>query len=179
MPSTTWANPTGGQIVAGSATITQPSSSTVQVNQTSQKAIIDWRSFNIAPTELTRFNQPNASAIVLNRVTGGDPSQILGSIQSNGQVWLINPNGIVFGASAKIDVAGLLATTLDIANSDFMAGNYKFASTGAPAGTIVNAGQITVKSAGLAALGSRLNQIQKARMVARATADKKLRASLS
>lgn len=83
---------------------------------------------------------------------GGDPSQIFGQLTANGQVWLINPNGIVFGRSARVDVAGLLATTLDISNTDFMAGTYRFNATGAPAASVTNAGRITIRDAGLAAL---------------------------
>ena len=151
-PTVTSANPQGGQVVAGSATIAAPSASTVQVNQQSQKSIIDWRSFNIAPSETTQFVQPTASSITLNRVTGGDPSQILGSLKANGQVWLINPDGIVFGKSARVDVAGLLATTLDVTNNDFLAGNYHFSAAGHAPAAVTNAGSITVGNAGLAAL---------------------------
>ena len=152
LPITADANPTGGQVVAGVATITTTSPQVLTINQQTGKAIIDWRTFSIAAGETTEFNQPNASSISLNRVTGGDPSQILGNLTSNGQVWLVNPNGIVFGKSARVDVAGLLATTLDITNQDFLAGNYRFAATGAAPANITNAGHITIRNAGLAAL---------------------------
>jgi len=147
-----YANPTGGQIVAGNATIAAPNNQTVQVNQTTAKAIIDWRGFSIGQNEVTQFKQPDASAITLNRVTGGDPSQILGQLNANGQVWLINPNGIVFGKSARVDVAGLLATTLDIDNQKFLAGQYKFTSASNPSAMVINQGSITIRNAGLAAL---------------------------
>jgi len=151
-PPAARANPEGGTVVAGTATVSSPAPGAVQIDQRSQKAIIDWRSFSIAPGERTSFNQPGASAITLNRVRGGDPSQILGQLTSNGQVWLLNPNGVVFGKAARVDVAGLLATTLNISNRDFLTGAYNFAaSSGAPA-TIANEGQITVRDAGLAAL---------------------------
>jgi filamentous hemagglutinin family protein len=152
LPMTANANPQGGQIIAGQASISSTSPSTLTVNQQSEKGIINWTSFNIAPGETTRFIQPNSGSVTLNRVTGGDPSQILGNLTANGQVWLINPEGIVFGKSARVNVGGLLATTLDIANQDFMAGNYRFAQTGAPPASVVNAGNITIRSAGLAAL---------------------------
>jgi len=122
------------------------------VNQTSQNAIINWNSFSVGPAELTRFNQPNATSITLNRVTGGDPSEILGAIRANGQVWLINPNGIAFGKSATVDVSGLLATTLEITNQDFLAHNYRFTATGHAPAAVTNAGQLTIRGAGLAAL---------------------------
>lgn len=151
-PAHVRANPAGGVVVAGEAKIDQPSAEVVRITQTSNKAVIDWRTFNIAPDELTQFIQPSAASITLNRVRGGDPSHILGAIRANGQVWLVNPNGIVFGKSARVDVAGLLATTLDISNADFMAGTYRFAATDAAAASVVNHGRITIREAGLAAL---------------------------
>src|SRR5258706_3733863 len=80
------ANPQGGQVSAGTAAITQTNPGRVDVRQSSQRAVIDWRSFSIAPGEQTNFQQPGASAIILNRVNGGDPSQILGKLTANGQV---------------------------------------------------------------------------------------------
>jgi filamentous hemagglutinin family protein len=145
------ANPEGGIVVAGAAKITQQPQATL-INQSTDKAIIDWRSFNVASPESVVFNQPNANSITLNRVTGGDPSNILGTIKANGQVWLINPNGIAFGKSSRVDVSGLLATTLNIKNADFMTGNYRFeASNNSPA-SVTNAGNLTISGAGLAAL---------------------------
>jgi filamentous hemagglutinin family protein len=152
LPKSGLANPTDGVVVAGQATIDRSLPEVVRINQSSDKAVIDWRSFNIAPNELTQFNQPGTTSITLNRITGGDPSAILGAIRANGQVWLINPNGIAFGKSAKVDVAGLLATTLNITNDDFMAGRYRFTATGASPASVTNAGEITIRSAGLAAL---------------------------
>ena len=102
---------------SGSATIARPDAATTTVTQKSEKAIINWQSFSIGQDEITRFMQPDAKAIVLNRVTGVDPSKIMGNLTANGQVWLVNPNGIAFGKSATVDVAGLLATTIDIADT--------------------------------------------------------------
>lgn len=147
-----YAAPTGGQVQAGTATISQPAPGVTQIDQQTNKAVIDWRSFSIGPGELTRFNQPNSGSITLNRVTGGDPSIILGTLTANGQVWLINRNGIVFGKSARVDVAGLVATTLDLSNADFMAGRYHFSGNSVPGAMVSNAGQITIRDAGLAAL---------------------------
>ena len=154
LPTIASANPQDGQVAAGTATITQTGSSTLNINQTSQKAIINWQSFNIGTGETTNFNQPNTSAITLNRVTGVDPSSIMGNLTANGQVWLINPNGIAFGKSARVDVAGLLATTIDIADRDFMSGTYRFTGLKNPSAMVVNAGQITIHDAGLAALAA-------------------------
>jgi len=152
LPIIAYANPQGGNVVAGSASIDQTKPASTVVTQTSQKAIINWHSFSIAQGEQTTFAQPNAQAIALNRVVGVDPSKIMGALKANGQVWLINPHGIVFGKTARVDVGGLLATTLDIRNDDFMAGNYRFRNTGNTGAMVVNAGHITVSDAGLAAL---------------------------
>ena len=102
-------------------------------------AIINWRSFSIAKDETTRFIQQSAASTVLNRVVGVDPSQILGALQSNGRVFLINPNGIVFGAGAQIDVGGLVASSLNLSNQDFQAGRLRFTDTPG-AGKVVNQG---------------------------------------
>lgn len=145
------ANPQGGTVTAGSATISTPTSTTTQVTQTTSKAVIDWQSFSIGSGETTNFVQPSSDSITLNRVVGGDASEILGRLTANGQVWLVNPNGIFFGTSATVDVAGLLATTQDIRNADFMAGRYDFRATG-PGGYVINQGNITVADTGLVGL---------------------------
>ena len=146
------ANPVGGQVVRGQASISH-AGDTVTVDQSSRKAVIDWRRFDIAPGERTVFNQPGADAIVLNRVTGHDPSRIHGAIQAVGHVWLVNPNGVAFGPNAVVDVNGLLATTADIANDAFMAGRFDFATPSPVAGaSVVNQGRISVGEKGLAAL---------------------------
>lgn len=117
------ANPTGGAVVAGSASIGSPNSSTVVVTQTSGRAIVNWSDFSIGAGQVTKFIQPSAASAILNRVIGSDPSSLLGSLQANGQVYLINPNGIVVGQGAHIDAGGFTASTLDASNSDFLAGN--------------------------------------------------------
>ncbi len=155
LPVIAYASSLGGQVAAGAATITQAGPSNVTINQQSQNAIINWQSFNsfnIGKGDTMNFVQPNASAIALNRVVGVNPSSILGTLNANGRVWLINPNGIAFGQSARINVAGLLATTIDISDRDFMRGNYQFATLGKPSAMVVNAGNITIRGAGLAAL---------------------------
>jgi filamentous hemagglutinin family protein len=147
------ANPLGGQVVGGTATISTPNASTVTVTQTSPSAIINWNTFNIGAGQTTQFIQPGASSVVLDRVTGGlGPSQIYGSISANGTVYLVNPNGILFGAGAQINTGSFLATTHDIANGDFMAGRYNFGIPGNPAASIVNQGSITAANGGFAAL---------------------------
>ena len=142
--------PTGGQVVSGSAHINQ-SGSQMQIQQGSQKAIIDWTSFNIGKNASVTFQQNNASAIALNRVTAGDASHIHGQLNANGQVWLINPNGIVFGQGSQVDVGGLVASTMNITNADFNNGNYTFTRNGAT-GSITNQGELTAQDGGSIAL---------------------------
>jgi filamentous hemagglutinin family protein len=147
------AGPDGGTVVGGSATITGQGSATVTINQTSNRAIINWQQFNIGAGELTQFNQPGSSSVALNRVTGGlGPSEILGTLRANGRVFVVNRDGIYFGPNAVVDTAGFLATTSDIRNDDFMAGRYNFNIPGRPDASIVNQGVITAHNAGFAAL---------------------------
>ncbi len=150
MPHIMMAAPTGGRVTQGSATIEQTSNTRIDINQSSDKAIINWDSFSIKQGERVNFNQPRSSSVALNRVTGGSVSDIQGALTANGQVFLINPNGIVFGKNATVDVAGLIASTSDINDSDFMNGKFEF--TGSGSGSIVNEGNITVKQGGLVAL---------------------------
>jgi filamentous hemagglutinin family protein len=147
------ANPKGGQVSAGSATITQTSPSRLDVVQSTDRAAIDWQSFSIAPTEQTNFQQPAASSVTLNRVQPGDPSVIAGKLTANGQVVLINPSGITFSKGAVVDVNSLVATPTDISNSNFMAGQMRFDKPSSdPRARVVNQGTITVAQKGLAAL---------------------------
>jgi filamentous hemagglutinin family protein len=145
--------PAGGTVVGGAATIQGQGGPAVIVNQSSGSAIINWNTFNIGVNESVRFNQPGASSVVLNRVTGGlGPSEILGTLTANGRVFVINRDGILFGPNAVVNTAGFLATTHDIKNSDFMAGRYNFNIPGRPDASIVNQGRITAASGGFAAL---------------------------
>uniref|UniRef100_Q3ARQ8 Filamentous hemagglutinin-like protein n=1 Tax=Chlorobium chlorochromatii (strain CaD3) TaxID=340177 RepID=Q3ARQ8_CHLCH len=142
--------PTGGVITAGSGSIaTNGNSMTIQ--QSSQKMVANWNNFNVGSDASVRFQQPNASAAALNRIAGQNPSQILGSLSANGRVFLINPSGIVFGQNARVDVGGLVASTLDISDYDFLAGNFAFRSTGS-AGTLRNEGLINAMPGGVVAL---------------------------
>jgi filamentous hemagglutinin family protein len=148
-----WSNPAGGQVTSGSATITQ-SGNTTTINQTSNKTIINWKDFSVGTHETTQFNQPSSSSVALNRVTGGNPSQILGSLKSNGMVYLINPNGILFGKNARVDVGGLVASTSQISDKSFLSGTQQFTPGGVAGASIVNEGHISVKNAGIAVLVS-------------------------
>ncbi|MDZ4097581.1 MAG: filamentous hemagglutinin N-terminal domain-containing protein [Methylophilaceae bacterium] len=132
--------PTGGNVTAGTATINQ-SGSTMNINQSTTKAIINWNTFNIGSGATVNFIQPGKSSITLNRVIGSDPSSIYGRLNAPGQVFLINPNGVLFGAGARVDVGGLVASTLNIRDEDFLAGNYRF-NLGGANGAIVNQGEL-------------------------------------
>ncbi|HSG73470.1 MAG TPA: filamentous hemagglutinin N-terminal domain-containing protein, partial [Planctomycetaceae bacterium] len=120
-PSFALANPIDGTVVQGSATVSQQGN-TVTVNQSTPKAVINWQGFSIAAGEKTVFNMPNSSSAVLNRVVGGDPSAIYGSIQSNGNVYLVNPNGIFVGPGAMINTNSFIASTSNISDENFMQG---------------------------------------------------------
>src|SRR5215475_9768773 len=147
------ANPQGGVVSAGAATIQGQGTPIVEVNQVSDRAVIDWKSFNITPGESTRFKQPSVSSLILNRIHDQNPSQIMGNLSANGKVMLVNPNGMVFGKEAQVDVAGLVATSANISNTAFMKGDkLAFDGRSKPDAAIVNQGSISVKDAGLAAM---------------------------
>jgi filamentous hemagglutinin family protein len=143
------ASPSGASVTSGSATVAQ-SGVTTTINQATQKASINWNSFNVAKNESVVFNQPNTSAITLNRVVGNEKSIIDGSIKANGQVWILNSNGVLFGANSKINTAGLLATTADISDSDFQAGDYRFKNSST--NSVINMGSIDISDSGYATL---------------------------
>ena len=123
------ANPTGPVVTHGSALLSHPAPNVLQVVN-SPGAIINWQGFSIGAGETTRFLQQSAASAVLNRVTGADPSGILGTLSSNGRVFLVNPHGIVFGAGSRIDTAGFVASTLNLSDQDFLAGRLKFEGGG-------------------------------------------------
>ncbi len=132
--------PTGGRVVAGSGAIGQ-NGSTMSIDQSSGKLAIDWQSFSIGQGKTVNFNQPGRDAVALNRVLGSDVSVIQGALNANGQVFLVNPNGVLFTPTAQVNVGGLVVSTLNISTSDFLAGNYRF--EGASSNAIVNQGNIT------------------------------------
>ena len=152
LSTTVWANPQGGKVVDGNATITTPSAKQTVIHQSSDKAIINWDQFNIDSGEHTKFVQPSAGSVTLNRVVGNDPSKILGQLSANGKLVLVNPNGVFFGPDSKVDVAAMIATTNDITNDDFMAGRLNFTIPGNPGAQIINQGTMTIQEGGLVAL---------------------------
>jgi filamentous hemagglutinin family protein len=142
------AAPLGGQVVAGAGTVTE-SGSTTTIRQSSQNLSLDWQSFNVAPRETVDFVQPSATSIAVNRIFDTNGSQILGHLNANGQVYLINPNGVVFGRGAQVNVGGLVASTLDLNNAGI--GNAKTFS-GAGSGSVVNSGVISAANGGYVVL---------------------------
>ncbi len=148
--------PGGLQVQSGQASLTTQGASMTVRN--SPGAVLNWQSFNIGAGAGVYFDQASASSRVLNRVVGNDPSQIFGTLASNGQVWLLNPNGVLFGAGARVDVAGLVASTLRLNDNDFLAGRYRFAAADGDAATTVrNEGALaTVNGGHVVLLGSRV-----------------------
>jgi filamentous hemagglutinin family protein len=144
--------PTGGSVAAGSVTITQPSATQLSISQSSQSAVVNWQGFSIGQGSTVNFAQPDASSAILNRVTGDTPSSIAGSLTADGQVDLINPNGIAITATGTVSTGGgFVASTLGIPDADFMAGKRTFSGNGASA-AVSNAGAISVGPGGYAAL---------------------------
>ena len=150
--ATVAANPQDGVVTSGEGSIAA-NGNTLTIQQSSDKMSIDWQSFSVGSGETVRFVQPGADAVVLNRVMGGEPSGIYGSISANGRVFLVNPNGILFAPGAKVDVGALVASSLDIAVEDFTAGRYVFKGAG---GTVINQGAITAEKGAVAFLGGQV-----------------------
>lgn len=148
-PLAAWAGPVGGQVASGTASIRTNGVQT-DIVQTSPRAVIDWRQFNIGAGESVHFRQPDASSSTLNRVTGADPSAIFGTMTATGQVLLLNPNGVLFGPNARVDTAGLIVSTAKLGTEDFMTGRLNFTPSDRAGGSIVNQGTITVREGGLA-----------------------------
>ena len=146
------AAPSGGKVVQGQANINQSGTQTT-INQSSNRAIVNWKNFDINKNESVIHNMPSRDAAALHRVTGGGgASQLAGELKSNGNIFLVNPAGVVIHKGAKIDTGGLMATTHDIANEDFMKGNHVFNKPGQPGAAVINQGNITVRDQGFAAL---------------------------
>ena len=144
-----FAAPLGGQVTSGSGNISH-SGATTSITQNSQNLSINWDSFNVAASETVNFIQPSASAIAVNRILDTNGSQIFGQINSNGQIFLINPNGILFGQGAQVNVGSMVASTLDI--SDASIGDAVQTFSGNGVGSINNQGSITATDGGYIAL---------------------------
>jgi len=144
------AGPTGGVVSSGTATISA-SGTTTTINQSTAKAAIDWSSFSTSSNEIVNFVQPNSSSITLNRVTGTSASTLNGQLNANGQVFIINPNGVLFGSTSQVNTAGLVASTLNQSNTDFNNNLFNFSNTSNNK-VVENRGKITVPTGGTVAL---------------------------
>ena len=144
--------PGGGNIIGGSGSIAQ-SGATTTITQGSQRLAINWNSFSSKAGESIVFKQPGASAMALNRVTGTGASELSGSLSANGQVFILNPNGVLFGAGATVNAQGLLASTLNMDVSSFMKGGQELLlENGGAAGRIMNQSSLTANPGGYVAL---------------------------
>lgn len=141
--SDVFANPTNGEVISGEALISSINPQTMHVHA-SDKAIIHWDDFSIGIGEMTKFLQPHVDAAVLNRVVGHNLSSILGQLEANGHVLLINQNGIIFGKDASINTGSFTATTLDLLDEDFIKGK-ELIFQGRSEQSIVNYGKIEAK----------------------------------
>lgn len=155
--SIAFAGPSGGVVVGGTANISAIGNTTT-INQATNRAIINWQGFNVGSAETVKFNQPNVSSAILNRVLSANPTLIDGAIKANGNVFIVNSAGVLIGKGANINVGGLTVSSLGINNDDFMAGRYKFKNDTAINGKVLNEGTITTETGGLVALiGGQVN----------------------
>ena len=150
-PAASQTLPSGGSVASGRATIGTPAAGSLTVNQSSQRAVINWNSFSVGAGGTVSFQQPDASAATLNRVTGSTSSTIAGRVQANGQVYLVNPNGILITPTGTVDTAGFTASTLETSDGDFMAGRQRYTGSGRSA-DVTNQGRIRVRGSGDAVL---------------------------
>ena len=142
LPMVLFANPAGEKIVFGEAAVERPSSEVLNVVQTSPQAIIEWDSFSIAGDEVARFIQPDEKSAVLNRVTGSNLTEIYGKMEGNGQIFLVNPYGVVVGETGKIDCAHFLAASVELDNQAFLEGRDFVFRPGAEDAKVINRGAI-------------------------------------
>ncbi len=150
--SDAYANPTGATVVSGGISISTPQVGQLVVNQSTNQAVINWHNFDIGSGESTQFIQPSSNSVALNRITDGNPTQILGNLSANGKLMIVNGSGVFFGANSHVDVAGLIASTSDTTDADFLAGKTNLSIAGKPDASIVNKGSITAAQGGLVAL---------------------------
>lgn len=155
MAGTALANPTGESLVAGSAGFDRNSPNTLTVTQQSQNAIVNWQDFSVHAGETTRFVQPNSNANILNRVVGDNVSSIYGSLQGNGNVFLINPHGVVVGPDGVVKTGSFTASTLNTPDGAFMDGG-ALEFNGASRGPLKNLGTIEATGGDVTLLGQEI-----------------------
>ncbi|WP_346308796.1 YDG domain-containing protein, partial [Limnohabitans sp.] len=148
--------PQGGRVSQGQVTISQ-SGQQMAITQSTTKAVVNWDSFDIGANAKVNIAQPSSQSVLLNRVLSDNPTQILGQLQANGQVVLVNPKGIVVGSDGSVSASAFTASTLNISDADFMAGNGRYTREGST-GEVVNKGRINVAPGGyVALLGARVS----------------------
>ncbi|EIK9507666.1 filamentous hemagglutinin N-terminal domain-containing protein [Salmonella enterica] len=145
--------PTGGQIVGGQGSIST-SGNQMTIHQQTQNMATNWHSFDVGQNNTVQFIQPDSSSVALNRVTGASGSQIMGTLKANGQVFILNPNGVLFGKDARVNVAGLVASTKNINTADFMKGRYTLSGEGNPGAQVINQGSLTTTKGGYIVLAA-------------------------
>ncbi|MEJ1963385.1 MAG: filamentous hemagglutinin N-terminal domain-containing protein [Gammaproteobacteria bacterium] len=152
------AGPTGGVVVEGQGSISAPTTGTTVIDQASQRLQLNWSTFNVGANESVRFNQPSSSAVAINRILDQSPSQIFGRLQANGQVVLANPNGLLIGRTAQLNVNSLVASSLDAIDFDAASGRYRFSTSRGDIGAVINEGSITAGPGGsVTLLGGRVS----------------------
>nr|WP_232850019.1 MBG domain-containing protein [Bowmanella yangjiangensis] len=144
--------PSGGQVVAGDGAL-HYQGDTLTIHQQSDKLIANWQQFSIGRDHSVNFIQPGSQAVALNRVIGHDPSHIYGQLTANGQVFLVNPNGILFGEGASVNVGALVASTLSLSDADFLGGQYRFGAEGERPAALINRGSLQADNGTVALLG--------------------------
>lgn len=142
--------PTGAQITSGSVA-SSVNGATMTINQASNKAIVNWNTFDVGSAAKVNINQPGSNAVILNRVVGNDPTQIHGQINANGQVMIVNPNGVVVGKDGSVSASGFTASSYGISDADFLAGKHKFDRNGTTAGVRID-GKIEANAGGYVVL---------------------------
>ncbi|HHA1672021.1 TPA: filamentous hemagglutinin N-terminal domain-containing protein, partial [Enterobacter roggenkampii] len=152
LPAAASSLPAGGQISFGKGSVYAGENS-LTIEQSSKKMGINWTGFDVAEGHSVTFRQPGRDSVALNRVTGNQASDIRGKISANGQVFLINPNGVVFGKNSEVNTAGIVATTRNLSDRDFLTG--KLTLKGSGSGDVVNEGTITARDGGYIALSGR------------------------
>lgn len=139
--------PVGGQIVGGQGSIST-SGNQMTIQQQTHNIVTRWQSFDIGRNNVVQFIQPDSSSVALNRVTGTSGSQIMGTLKANGQVFILNPNGVLFGKDSRVNVAGMVASTKNISTADFMKGQYTLRGEGNPGAQVISQGSLTTTKGG-------------------------------
>ena len=150
--STAYAMPSDGQVIGGQGQIQQTNAVQMDIQQQSVRVAIDWQSFDVAKNETVNFHQPSADAVALNRILGNNASEIYGHLNANGQVYLSNPNGILFARGSEVNVSGLIATTSHVDPQAFMQGgtiatNERNAAINAQGSIFASGGLVEIKGA--------------------------------